>query len=300
MPTQLNQKGAFMTEQANKGGSAYENYNKSHENYDLTRLPVGAEQVLAMLAELGYGNSPFQLLDAGCGTGMHLEFFHRQAPNCLLTGLDASSLGIEKAAQKLPRSVKLMVGDCRKMPLEDASVDVVLFSFMIHHLPHQSESELVEATAGLIAEAGRVLKPGGHIVIISTSKEQLHPRRGSLWYYRYFQDAAKALMRKFLPLSKLKQILSEKGFAVEASRKVDKTYWTAASLDLEGPFKQEWRDGDSLFAFYRGAQGEEVLQKRLRSLRNKIESGEAQQHIEETKTRVEAVKQAYILIARRS
>lgn len=289
-----------MTDQANKGGSAYENYNKSHENYDLTRLPVGAEQVLAMLAELGYGkDKQFHLLDAGCGTGMHLEYFQSHAPDCRLSGLDASSLGIEKAAQKLPGSVKLMVGDCRKMPLEDASVDVVLFSFMIHHLPHRNEAELLAATAELFAEAGRVLKPGGHIVIISTSREQLHPRRGSLWYYRYFQDAAQALSRKFLPLSKLKQILSENGLAPVVSRKVDQTYWTKASLDLEGPFKEEWRDGDSLFAFYRGATGESVLQKRLRSLRSKIESGAAKQHIKETKTRVEAVKQAYILIARR-
>ena len=38
-----------ITEETAASGSAYENYNASHANYDLTRLPVGAEQVLKHL-----------------------------------------------------------------------------------------------------------------------------------------------------------------------------------------------------------------------------------------------------------
>lgn len=281
-------------------GSAYEDYEKSHGNYDLTRLPVGAEQIVSHLQkrEQNNGNlAEITLLDLGCGTGMHLEYFQSRGLGQLI-GVDASQAGIEIARSRLhPGNTSLMVGDFRQLPLADASVDAVLLSFVIHHLPHGHQAELAENTASLFKEIARVLKPDGELIIVSTSRKQLHPRNGSLWYYRYFQDAATALARKFLPQSKLRQLLKSAGFGMVAGEPVEKTYWTDASLDESGPFHSEWRDGDSLFAFYRGK--EELLQKRLKALEKSIASGAAQVHIQETRARTEQIKQAYILYAAR-
>lgn len=248
-------------------GSAYEDYEKSHGNYDLTRLPVGAEQIVSHLQrrEQNNGNlAEITLADLGCGTGMHLEYFQSRGLGQLI-GVDASQAGIEKARSRLnPANSVLLVGDFRQLPLADASVDTVLLSFVIHHLPHGDQLELAANTGRLFAEIARVLKPDGELIIVTTTKKQLHPRSGSLWYYRYFQDAAVALARKFLPQSKLRQLLKSAGFSMVTSEPVEKTYWTEASLDETGPFRSEWRDGDSLFAFYRGK--EELLQKRLKAL----------------------------------
>lgn len=285
-----------MTEPAQKSGSAYENYNQSHSNYELTRLPVGAAQVLEILKNQkapGGRLSKLTLLDAGCGPGMHLQFF-RQAGVGHLIGVDASLTGIQKARAKLP-GVTLLVGDMRRLPLADNIADAVLISFAVHHLPHASEEELRVETAKLFAEACRVLKPGGKLFVISTARTQLNPYKGSLWYYRYFQDAARALSRKFLPARVLSGIARSVGLKNTRVEKVETTYWTDESLNERGPFSADWRDGDSLFAYYRGK--EEVLARRLKGLDTAITSGAAQKHIKETRARTDKVKQAYILVA---
>lgn len=299
-----------MTEPEKKSGSAYENYNQSHSNYELTRLPVGAAQVLSMLQSPrrkqqapGGGLTSLEqltLLDAGCGTGMHLEYF-RQAGVGHLIGVDASLTGVQKAKEKLTaqarigQTVSLLVGDMRGMPLAENSVDVVLISFAVHHLPHSTEAQLKHETARLFAEAHRVLKPGGRLFVISTSRTQLDPYKGSLWYYRYFQDAARSLSRKFLPARVLSGIARVAGLQNTRIDKVETTYWTDESLNEKGPFRQDWRDGDSLFAFYRDK--EEILARRLQRLASAIASGAAQKHIKETRARTDQVKQAYILSA---
>ncbi len=186
----------------------------------------------------------------------------------------------------------------RAIPLPDQSLDVVHVSFAVHHLPHKSEAELKQATRDLFAEFARVLKPGGKLIVVSTSRTQLHPRQGSLWYYRYFQDAARVLAKRFLPRRDLVASMHEAGFETVTTQLVQKTYWTAASLDANGPFDEHWRNGDSLFAFYRDKQ--ELLQKRLARLKQLIADGSVQKHIAATRQRTESVKQAYILVATRT
>ena len=55
--------------------SDFENYHKTSQHYDLTRVPVGLEIIAKAL-----GRSPTQLgnqtlLDAGCGTGAYAAAF---------------------------------------------------------------------------------------------------------------------------------------------------------------------------------------------------------------------------------
>lgn len=308
-----------------ESGSAYENYNKRHDDYDLTRLPVGVEQVAQYLRDWR-NPSELSLLDAGCGTGLHLQYFN-QLGLARLIGMDASIIGVAQAAQKFEQAAQkveqaapkveqaaqnvahstnaaalhkpiLLVGDFRSIPLPDQSLDVVHVSFAVHHLPHKSEAELKQATRDLFAEFARVLKPGGKLIVVSTSRTQLHPRQGSLWYYRYFQDAARVLAKRFLPRRDLVASMHEAGFETVTTQLVQKTYWTAASLDANGPFDEHWRNGDSLFAFYRDKQ--ELLQKRLDRLKQLIADGSVQRHIAATRERTESVKQAYILVATRT
>ena len=67
-------------------------------------------------------------------------------------------------------------GDLSALPLEPASVDLVVCALALEHV-----ADLGRA----IAELSRVLRPGGHMVLSG-----LHPAAAALGGAAYFQDAA--------------------------------------------------------------------------------------------------------------
>ncbi|MBS2009767.1 MAG: class I SAM-dependent methyltransferase [Cyanobacteria bacterium SZAS TMP-1] len=279
-----------------KTGSSYEIYDKTHSDYDKTRLAVGNEQLVAMLSS-GASSSPitpatYRILDAGCGTGVHLSAFAR-AGFTSLTGLDASVTGLAQASRKV--QANLVCGDIRTMPFAAASFDLILFSFVLHHLPHQDEQSLIAATRAVIASASELLAPGGRLAIITCDPEQLSAERGSMWYYKYFPEAAAKLAARFLSPAAFAETLKTCGFGNVVSEPVQQTYWTDASLDASGPFDSAWRSGDSLFAIC--AQDAEKFAAQLEVLRADIESGAVQAQIASVRKRAESVKQATIIVA---
>ena len=53
--------------------SRYENYSEASKYFDKTRVPVGGEILIGLLALSRQSRSEFRLLDAGCGTGAYSE-----------------------------------------------------------------------------------------------------------------------------------------------------------------------------------------------------------------------------------
>ena len=53
--------------------SRYENYSEASKYYDKTRVPIGGEILIGVLAFSRQSRSEFRLLDAGCGTGAYSE-----------------------------------------------------------------------------------------------------------------------------------------------------------------------------------------------------------------------------------
>lgn len=101
------------------------------------------------------------VVDIGCGTGLlALEFAARTrrvwaldiSPG-MLGALDgnARAAGLD--------NVVAMRADARRLPLADASVDLVVSCYALHHLDHSGK--LVA-----LREARRVLRPGGRLVVI--------------------------------------------------------------------------------------------------------------------------------------
>lgn len=96
------------------------------------------------------------VLDAGCGTGRVIPLLRDgTGPAAVVVGIDPVPEMLA-AAQARRRAGSLVQGDVLSLPLGDASLDAVLASGLLPHLP--------DVTAAL-GELGRVVRPGGALAV---------------------------------------------------------------------------------------------------------------------------------------
>lgn len=102
-------------------------------------------------------------LDIGCGTGRLLAFLHGAWPGLRLGGLDLSGPYLAEARRLIGRTarVKLIEGAAENLPYDEASLDFVVSSFLMHELPG-------DVRRRVLSEMARVLKPGGLAVIVDS------------------------------------------------------------------------------------------------------------------------------------
>jgi demethylmenaquinone methyltransferase/2-methoxy-6-polyprenyl-1,4-benzoquinol methylase len=99
-------------------------------------------------------------VDVACGTGLLAEELARLAPGARVLGLDFSWEMVRRAAGGAGPRPWFGVGDALRLPLPDASVDVITIAFGLRNLP--------EPAVGLL-EFRRVLRPGGRLVVCEFS-----------------------------------------------------------------------------------------------------------------------------------
>ncbi|MGI8749124.1 MAG: class I SAM-dependent methyltransferase [Thermoleophilaceae bacterium] len=113
---------------------------------------------------LGAEKAP-HVLDLGCGNGDSIDFFRRVAPRVKWVGID-----IEDSAEVRTRTrtdAEFHVFDGEHIPLADHAFDLV---FCVQVLEH------VARVPPLLADAARVLRPGGHLVGSTSQLEPFHSR----------------------------------------------------------------------------------------------------------------------------
>ncbi len=133
---------------------------------ELRRLHVSDAQVEAELQKLVGPEKIEALLDLGTGTGRILELFQNQYRRAI--GVDASRDMLAVARANLDRAgvhhATVRLGDIFNLPLEGQEFDLVIIHQVLHFL---DQPELA------IAEAARMLKPGGRLAIVDLAPHGL-------------------------------------------------------------------------------------------------------------------------------
>ena len=144
---------------AERARTASESFRRRGADWDeASALELPAAAITAALRQ-AVGQHPGRLLDIGTGTGQLLELLADEVEFGL--GVDASRamLALARARLSHPRFARCAVrqADMYRLSLADSTFDTVVLQMVLHH---------AEDPAAVLAEARRVLRPGGSLVVV--------------------------------------------------------------------------------------------------------------------------------------
>jgi ubiquinone/menaquinone biosynthesis C-methylase UbiE len=105
-----------------------------------------------------------RVLDLACGTGELLCRIARKTPAARLTGVDFAPAMVDRSRRKLEdlSNTNIRTADAHDLPFEAGTFDVLLCANTFHYF---SDS------ATVLAEARRVLRPGGRLVLLDWCRD---------------------------------------------------------------------------------------------------------------------------------
>ena len=172
------------------------------ENFEQHSGPDARERQLvpgrswaAWARALGHLLPAWRVADLGCGDGYLTIEASRWASRVI--AIDRSKPVLERARalarRRGVRNITWRQGEIERIPLRDGSVDLAILSQALHHAANP---------AAAIAEAARIVVPGGRVVVLDLrehDQEWVTERLGDRW--RGFADAALARLLKQAGLS---------------------------------------------------------------------------------------------------
>ncbi len=206
-------------------------YIHGHSRAEQDRLVAQAEywRDSLILPELGYRPGE-RLLDVGCGAGAVLGVIGQAFPGLALAGIDLVPEQVAYARDHLERlglAADLRSGDARALPWADGSVDHVYMMWFLEH---------VGDPRPFLAEARRVLAPGGTITINETDYSMFHvwPPDPELEYLGAGQRALFAGNGNPVIGRALGALLVEAGFQRVSSRPIGFHHFSGEASELRG------------------------------------------------------------------
>ncbi len=155
------------------------------------------------------GDTAASVLDAGCGTGGFIRRVAPALPRWTWSGVDFMPLACRLAQSRLPNAV-IREGSITALPFADASFDAVTALDVVSQVQFPQETRLA------FAEFGRVLRPGGVLVLNVAA----YP-----WLWSYHDEACQTRHR--FASRELVDLAESAGLNVELL-----THWNALTFPL--------------------------------------------------------------------
>lgn len=129
--------------------------------YDLLVRLLGTYPLYDELVTQAELAGELDVLEIGCGTGNLTARALHAAPSARITATDPDPRAVTRARRKAAGEgpVRFETAYAQELPFADASFDRVLSSLMLHHLDDGTK-------VSALAEAWRVLRPGGRLHIV--------------------------------------------------------------------------------------------------------------------------------------
>ena len=166
----------------NGEGDAWFKRNFAH-TYTVAQLANSPDVQFLLDTLKPFQNEIGQVLEIGCSNGIKLEVIAQEL-NAKGVGIEPSSAAVDAGNERKKNSdVTLHVGTGDILPYEDASFDLVYFAFCLYLFDRKT---LMRS----LAEADRVLRPGGFLAITDFDPGFRHKRSYNHFkgVYSYKQD----------------------------------------------------------------------------------------------------------------
>jgi len=120
---------------------------------------------------------PMVIADLGAGEGTFSQLLARRSKKVIAVDNSEKMVeyGRELASKHGVKNLEYRKGDLEAVPIKDATVDLAFFSQALHHAQHPERA---------VAEAMRILKPGGRIVVLDLLRHNYEEARemyADLW-----------------------------------------------------------------------------------------------------------------------
>ena len=153
----------------NEAATAYFRENAARWHV-VRRLHAPEREVEEALLGLLPASGVRDLIDIGTGTGRMLELFGPRVEHAIGVDLSREMLAVARArlTQAGLRNCQIRHADMYQLPLPAASVDVAVIHQVLHY---------AEEPAEVLAEAARVLRPGGRVLVVDFARHSLDSLR---------------------------------------------------------------------------------------------------------------------------